>query len=564
MDQMWQELQAPPFGYYDCLACAGILGFVLRFYINGPFNWIDNANNPNALTSKNLATMIINMCKDKVVNNTLSSGSEIWNKYRDYAKKIFALNDQEAASEEQARKFMREKIIEAGVPFWALKYLSEDKFGGVDSKVIACKIIDNISAFISEKEGAEEAMDNVINLFTGRGQLRKTISDSFADAPGRYSAFKTFVVESYPPIENLMNNIGIASNDLFDKIKEMMQQATYSWSEEQVKAKLLELLCEYELIFTLNESLAVSRKNLFALQQDLKNCFNSMKVPGRIIENFDKPWIGALKILYIVSKDGMIGRDLEERYSDIKVLKHYAKEAWQYVNSSKLLLDEYMKQKDIQCTGQELDEVFENLKQVAYDSPEVLFTSALQLQIDKIAYTRNKGELQKIWEQSSGTVSLSAWCKKYTTPIQWVVPENDLNHYRALKSVQDTEPVDRNQLNNALVFFQGGHLTYLQDAVHIQKCFFAKIEDNYQDVFLKNKELLIAKFRMKCGIEVYGWEYRAQEISAIIKDFAKEKMKEQYLQAAQDKVKKMGESALRIKVSALLAEHPELCRTFYR
>ena len=62
LDQMWQELQASPFGYYDCLACAGILGFVLRFYINGPFNWIDNANNPNALTSKNLATMIINMC----------------------------------------------------------------------------------------------------------------------------------------------------------------------------------------------------------------------------------------------------------------------------------------------------------------------------------------------------------------------------------------------------------------------------------------------------------------------------------------------------------------------
>ena len=562
LDYMWKELQAPPFGYYDCLACAGILGFVLRFYVNGQFNWIDNANNPNPLTPNNLATMITTMCKDKVVNNTLSSGSEIWQKYRDYAKRIFALNDQEAASEEQARKFMREKIIEAGAPFWALKYLEEDKYGGVDSKVTACKIIDNISTFISQTESVEEAMDNVINLFTGRGQLRKTISDSFANATERYSSFKTFVVESCPPMDSLMEKIGITSSDLFDRIKEMMQQAIYSWTEEQVTSKLDDLYCEYELISILNDALSVSRTNLLALQKDLKNCFEYMKVPGKIIEKFTKPWIGALRILFVISTGGFSARSVEDQKNDLEVLRQYAKEAWQYVNSSMLLLDEYMKQKGIKCTDKELNEIFENIKPSVYDIPEVLFTSTLQAQIDKVAFARNKGELLQAWGKYSGTESISAWCKKYTTPIQWVVPENDLNHFRTLKSVQDSQSVDRIQLNNALAFFQNGQLSYLQDAVRIKKCFLARIEEEYIDIFSENKELLLSEIRMKFGVDVYGWEYRSHEIYNVIKDFGKEKMKAQHLQAAQDKVKKMNEADLRSKVSALLIEHPELCRIF--
>lgn len=562
LDQLWQELQGPPFGYYDCLACAGIMGVVFRFYVNGQFNWIDNANNPNPLTAQNLATMITNMCKDKVINNTLSSGSEIWLKYRDYAIRIFSLNDQEAASEEQARKFMREKIIHAGVPFWALKYMGEDKFGGVESKTIACKVIDNISTFISVPESAEEAMDNVINLFTGRGQLRKTITDAFSSAPERYGAFTTFVIQSCPPMKDLIEKIGITSSDLFDSIKEMMQQAIYSWSEEQVISKLDELIYEFEVIFILNEALSVSRKNLFTLQKDLKNCFDSMKVPGRIIENFDKPWVDALRIIFDICKGGLSGHSIEDKKRNLEVLKRYARDAWQYVNSSKLLLDEYMKQKGIECTEKELDEIFENLKTAAYDSPEVLFTSALQLQIDKIAYARNKGELQQAWKKYSGTESVSSWCKKYATPIQWVVPKNELHHFRTLKHVQDSQSVDRIQLNDTLAFFQNEQLSYLQDVVRIRKCFFARVEDEYHDVFSENMELLLSQIRMKFGIDVYGWEYRAHEISNVIKDFGKEKMKERYLQDAQDKVKKMNEAALRSRVSALLIEHPELCRIF--
>ena len=405
-------------------------------------------------------------------------------------------------------------------------------------------------------------MDNVINLFTGRGQLRKTIMDSFANAPERYNAFRTFVITACPPFDDLTIKIGLSPSDLFDRIKEVMQDSIYSWTEDQVKEKLTELTFEYELIATLNDALTVSRKNLYLIQQDLKNCFDNMKVPGRIVESYGLPWIAALKVLFSISKGDFSKRSIEEKSGDLDILKRYAKEAWQHVNSSKLLLEEYIKHKGIECTVQETGAIYDSLKSHPYDSPEVVFTSAFDQQIAKIAFIRNKQELLNIWRLNSGTPHLTEWCKKYTTPIQWVVDRKHQSHFRVLKNAQDNQPLDNTSLTNAIDFFRNHAMNYLNDATHIQNCFFAQIGEDYRDMFLQHRNVLLAKIMLTFGADVYGWEYRANEISTVVKQFVKDKMKEQHLQAAQDKVRKMNEATLRSKVSMLLEEHPELCSNF--
>jgi len=117
----WMELQNPPFGYYDTIVCAYLLGYVLRFYKDGEFNWVDNSNNPFPLSEKNLATMVSKLCHGDVVNNTLSSGSEIWQQFRPYAQKLFTLSESECVNEDQARKYIKESIITSGTPLWTIR-----------------------------------------------------------------------------------------------------------------------------------------------------------------------------------------------------------------------------------------------------------------------------------------------------------------------------------------------------------------------------------------------------------------------------------------------------------
>ena len=219
LDLLWMELQKPPFGYYDSLACAYLLGYVLRFYKDGEFNWVDSSNNPFPLSEKNLATMVCKICRGDVVNNTLSSGSEIWQQFRPYAQKMFKLAAGESASEEQARKYMRERIISSGTPFWAIKYIPEEKLGGNEAKNVVCRVADALCAFIAEQDNQEDTMSEVITLFKGRGQVRQAMTDVFASDSSRYMAFRLFILENQPQLKDLVDTIGINPNELFDAIK---------------------------------------------------------------------------------------------------------------------------------------------------------------------------------------------------------------------------------------------------------------------------------------------------------------------------------------------------------
>ncbi|MDR0286298.1 MAG: hypothetical protein LBI03_01100, partial [Clostridiales bacterium] len=134
LDILWAELQKPPFGYYNSLACAYLLGFVFRYYKNGGFNWIDSTGNTHLLTEQNLANMVVKMCRNELVNNTLSSGSETWRKFREYPKSIFSLEDYEIANEELTRHNICEKINQSGVPLWCIKYIESEKLGGEDTR----------------------------------------------------------------------------------------------------------------------------------------------------------------------------------------------------------------------------------------------------------------------------------------------------------------------------------------------------------------------------------------------------------------------------------------------
>ncbi len=362
LDSLWMELQNPPFGYYDSLACAYLLGYVLRFYKDGEFNWVDSSNNPFPLSEKNLATMIYKICRGDVVNNTLSSGSEIWQQFRPYAQKMFKLAAGESASEEQARKYMRERIISSGTPFWAIKYIPEEKLGGNEAKNVVCHVADALCTFIAAQDNQEDAMSEVITLFKGRGQARQAMTDAFASDSSRYMAFRIFILENQPQLNDLVDAIGINPNELFDAIKSMMQGHIYTWTEEQVVEKLGELTLEYQLINILNNAMGVKRKTTKQLRQDLLNCFDNMKVPGSVMETLEKAWVPALKLLSRLSLDGWGSLTTIQKQQSIEVLRDYAKPAWEYAGTSKLLLSEYLSQQNMVCTDAEIDNMFAGLK----------------------------------------------------------------------------------------------------------------------------------------------------------------------------------------------------------
>lgn len=563
LDAFWQELEEAPFGYYNNMTCGYILGFLLRYYVGSEFSWNRGDNNPWPLSDQTLATMITSMCKEEVVNNYLSPGSEVWRKFKPYVQAVFNLQDNEVVNDTEARKYMSKQCTErAGAPFWVLKYVPEEKFGGAAEKKVADEIIDLFCDFMTETGNQEQVMSDIKLKFTGHGGIRKTLKNLFFDQNTVYDAFSSFVSAKNAEIQGLRDAIGLTSHDLFYAVHQMMQSLVYTWTEEQVEGKLSELCIEYRAVETLNSAMNLQRKSIKQLSEDISNAFSNMKVPGTVIEKLDYPWIPTLKAMRAISITQWSKIDLAERESYVALLQADAQVVWGLITSQKPLLERYMEAHGHSCSTEELDNIYASLRAVRYDSLPGDFDSRIEAQLQNVAYTRNKIRIQELWKAQSGFDSVAEWCANYAVPIQWVIKDEAMAHVAVLKSVQNGKRVDNLSLHNATQYFEGHTISELKDKAHIASCFIAQIGESYKSAFETSANILISRLKTNAKLtsDVYSWANKVGEIRKIIDAFLRDK----YCGEAKKKVKTMPEAMLRDKVVKLLDENPDLYAIFMK
>lgn len=563
LDALWQELQDAPYGYYNCMACGYILGFLLRYYVNSEFSWNKGDNNPWPLTDQTLATMITSLCKEEVINNYLSPGSEVWQKFKPYVQKVFQLQDSEAVNETEARKYMSKQCTEkAGAPFWVLKYAPEEKFGGAAAKQTADEIIDLFCDFLSENGDQEQVMGNITVKFTGHGNVRKALASLYFDQNTVYDAFSSFISQKCNELQKLQKTIGLTSHDLFDAIHQMMQGQVSTWTEAQVEEKLSELCIEYRVVAILNDALTVKRKSIKLLSDDITNMFDHMKVPGTVIEKLGSSWTPALQAMRAISTTQWSKIELADRENYAELLKTDAQKVWGFVSSSKPLLQRYMESHGHNCTDEELDGIYKSLKTVNYNSPAADFDARIDAQLNKVAYNRNKVRIQELWKEQSGFDSITLWCANYAVPIQWVVSDEVLPHIIVLKTVQDGKIADNTALHNATQFFETHTVSALKDKAFIVSCFISQIGESYRSAFESSGSVLVSRMKTntKLTADVYSWANKVGEIRKTVDAFLRDK----FCGEAKKKVKSMPEAQLRDRIVQLLDENPDLYTLFIK
>jgi predicted house-cleaning noncanonical NTP pyrophosphatase (MazG superfamily) len=558
LQEMWEDLQQPPFGYYDSLACAYLLGFVMRFYANTSYYWFDGTN-PNILTENNLATMVTRMCKNNVVANVLSAGSETDRRFREYTQKIFELAPNEAANEEQTRKFVRAKVSKVALPFWTIKYIPEEKFGGVELKAAAGKVIDKYTDFIMQTGDQEAVMADILEFSKGKIKLREVLTTLFKDTLLLHAAFREFIVHANPKLNTAVAEAGLAANDLVDSIKSLMQDEVYTWLEEQVIEKLDNLYLDITLISYLNNAFGTNRKSIEKLREDINNKFERMKIPGEVLENMNEPWIDALLSLKYIAQNKWQGWGNEEKNKALSDLRLYAKDAWTNVVDSRIILNKYLKKLGFEHSPEDIEKIYNSLEEVVYNSSEKSFGNAVLAERRKLAYERDKTQLIKLWKEKTGTKSISDWCSKFLTPILWVMPQDKGIIIQILNSIQDDKVVDATLLSNALNLLQNDDFEFLGYVIYINKCFFEHTDDKFAMVI--NDRLLDVKdyIKSKLGRDVYNWANNVSGVRKLIRSYIKEKMPTEVIVKAQNKIGSMNEKALKNMLNKLMEEDPDLC-----
>jgi hypothetical protein len=565
LDALWAELQERPFGYYNSLACAYLLGFVFRFYKNGQFNWIDSVGNPHILTEQYLASMVVKMCKNDLVNNTLSSGSETWQKFKDYPKNIFSLEEAEIANDEFTKRAIREKINQSGVPLWSMKYIESGKLGGEDIRNKLANIVDLFCAFIDDNTNTEDEMSNIITAFKGAGVLRKSLKETFENKALKFEGLQNFIAENNADVSNYIKNLGISPSELTDSIKRQMQTFVYTWKEDQVVDKLKLLSLEYETVSVLNKVLKCTYKNIDEFKRDLTNCFDNMKIPGTVIETLSEPWVASLKYHDTIAYKNWMDLTVDQKDALIKEFEENAVPAWDYICNSQILLPEYFKSRGITCAENEINTIYEQLEPVQYNSSLMLFEKTVKDLFNKLSYERNKATIFSLWKRKTGQNTVSEWCKHYVIPIQWVLIGDDSKYVLLVKRLEENDiTVNSGELQRAIEYFEDeSTLSILKDKNALLQKFYSQIGLNNAKGFEEYRTEILASLRIQLGSDVYAWGARAGEIRNIIEQYLKNAAKKKFAEKAKQQVAKMSEADLKALVLSFLEEHPEFNELFY-
>ena len=558
LDELWQELQGKPYGYYNNLVVAYTLGFVLRFWVNSDFNWINSDSNPFPMTEQNMATMVYNICQDKVVNNTLSSGSKVWQEFKPYLSYVFDLKERDVPNESKARHALSAKIISYGVPLWALKYVDISSLGGDKYKDTYNAIIDAFCRFVLNKEddNPEDIMATVVNLFNGKGRIKGILANNLKDDKTRYAAFKTFICAQSDELTNLIDLLKINDMELYDSIKKLMQGNIDTWLERQVVSKIQDLVTEYRLVQCLNNAINDSQKSLMGHYATIKNCFSIMKIPGRVIEQlFDFPWIKAMTDMYYLINNNLQNISIDKKSELLSELDVYGLEAWQNIQNQKVLFEKYLTRKQIAYNDNDLERIYNDAPEWSYATQLPAFETALDKSIQSIKFEHDKKILLGRWKEISGFETIESWCNEYVVPIQWVVNKDDESYFISVHELEKGKIIGNVDLYNAIQFFKSDKFDFLEKL-------YAQICNGSEKEFEDNENDIMAQVRIKCGANVFTWASRGGEISKIVATYINKIAAAKAKQVAKEKISEMKESELRNNILKAMEEYPQLYKYF--
>jgi len=563
LSELWDDLQKPPFGYYNTIVCGVLLGYVLSCYKDSAFSWTDNSQSTHVLGESTLKTMVLNMCKGGMTTDYLSAGSITFQKFRDYAKSIMHLTDAQVASETECVHNMREAITKSGAPFWALKYLPVIAFGSEDLAEAAGKIVDNVQLVITQDLDREASMSEVVQLFTGRGKVKRVLTQSFSDKSVLSNAFRTFLFQSSPELQQIAQQINIKPEELSDKLHMSMQNAIYTWTEEQVKEKLPDIVSEYQCLDSLNDAMGKVYHSVEEAQKELNNLFKFLRIPLAVIEKTNLPWASALKVMYQVSRNGLLHSTHEDREAYSVMLKEHGRQAMDCLSDAKPALAEVLETQEIELNEDELNKVYSGLKDLTCDASQSQFDKEFKNQINQIGYARNRQLLVETWRMVTGEETVKSWCETHTAPIQWIAGKDLRQAITTLTEVlQDHRTLD-DHVQRAIHTLRNTTRDLLTDNDTISKAFFDAVGEEYRTLFAEQKTYVIAQAKMKLGNDMSAWDIsELPECQKILKRIQQQKAKEEKFNRAVENVHHIQEHNLRKRIVDFLEKHPEFCDDF--
>lgn len=474
---------------------------------------------------------------------------------------FFGLQDVQVANETECWRNIREAITKSGSPLWTLKYLDDEAYINPNYHETTVKVVDALQQFVMQETDRESTMSEVLTLV--HGKVKNIIQKAFHDKATLAAAFRRFLFDASPELKNIAEKLNLQPEPLNDKLHQVMQAAIYTWTEDQVKEKLSGVVQEYVYLDVLNGVIGKDCHDITEARKELTNIFRFFRISMEAVEKLNLPWYPALSILRKVAREGIAQETPEEQTQEIDVLRQYGKEAMSALRDAKPVLSQILESRGLETTKDELESIYQGLKDMTYDTTIGQFENALKTQTARISMARNRVLLLSKWTTLTGEESVKSWCVTHKAPILWIVPKEHVKAIETVIEVQQNVRIMDQKVVSALQMLDTLDVGLMTDDQNIEAALINTIGTEYKEIWQAERDSLISKARMKNGADMSTWG--VTELIAfqrMLKEAQQEKAKKEKLAATKTSVQNMAETKLRSRIAAFLDQHPEFCDSF--
>ena len=533
------------YGFMPCNLTAFVIGFLLKEYKDGNYNWTDGIHN-EPLTIEKLKEMVAEIIKhqntpiprykDKYIC-TLKPEERAFN---EAASRIFEIPLNLCVSAENTRDRIRQKMKEWSFPIWVLKYvLNVSNLKTSGDKIT--ELLDGFSGIANNNNFGTTKTDKEIAIAIGKLCLDNygIIDDMTilvnADmiSKGMDSYLHSYSDGELITLANEIGDNGQYINRLKDKFR--VDAANWVWNVDTANQKIDEVIIEYKIIIESNKILP-KNTSFEPTIREWCDRLGLIRISYLYAQNYWEDLSDFMRLLYNLKKSGHLLDSQRKIFLEQLTVNgnafnnFYNNQTELFKKSCSYLLEKF--------SDEEVKEIFKLLSGDIFTMDKSVYQTAVENARDKYVSEQETEKLKTFWKEKTGSDTPKSWSKEHRTPILCMVDDKDIPAAKLAFSTLNKKQPDAISIDKAMHFLKYTTLfSKLNDKDAVDNAFRTTVVKTYS-VMLEDLDEVRSRLEEVMAVDVYDW-FGLPEVDKKLREMAEYKYNQSGCDRALEKIDDM-------------------------
>lgn len=533
------------YGFMPCNLTAFVIGFLLKEYTDGTYNYSDGTVNDvlNVTKLKEMVSEIIKhqvnpipRYKDKYIVTTTAEEKA----FNEASSKVFGIPINLCNSVEQTRKRIRQKMKDLSFPVWVLKYVLKDA-ELKSSKEAVSELIDYYSGIANNNNFGASKTDSDIAISIGKLCIEnpEAIDDLSAlvtkdkCSDGMKAYLNQYERGILPQLANEVGDGGQFINRLKKKFD--ADAANWVWNTDTANQKIDEVILEYKIVVQSNKILPKNISFDGAIREWTDKC-GMIRISYLYAKNYWEDLSELMEMLYDIKKSGVLLDSRREKF--LEQISANGEAFIRFYNNQTDLFRKACAYIVGRFSEEEAREIFKLLQNNLFTSEKSDYQAAVQAAVDKYISEQSATKLKEMWREKTQTENPRQWSKKYRTPILCMISDKDVATARSAFGTLNRKQPDTASIDKAIEFLErADFFDRLSSQDERDKAFRENVVKSYS-VMLDDLDEVRSHLMKVMGSEPYDW-FGLPEVDKKLKEMAEYKYNETGCDKALEKIDSM-------------------------